>query len=137
MPIPGIDPDGCQRRNAVMAARGVETIPLRFFGTSAPVPAVASSVALFERVGELPSTTDGALARINALLPNGEEPLTADNVYVRYCEAASNSLIPDRWGFFDSSTLQNIAQDADAGRAFMNSHRTGSRYDSTPCELPY
>ena len=61
--------------------------------------------------------------------------LADDDVFVHYLEAANSNFIADRFMFLDDSTLQNIASDAQAGFAFMNSHRTGGL--SHPSELPF
>jgi hypothetical protein len=85
-------------------------------------------------VGNLPKSDSEALAMINALRGEGAEPLTADQVYLHYCEAANTNFIGDRYMFMDATTLKNISTDACAGFAFMNSHRTGG-YGKT-AELP-
>lgn len=88
-----------------------------------------------ESFGTMPTDAAGEMALINALLPAGASPLTREQVHVRYAEAANNSYISDRYAFFDTSTLRNIAADADAGFALMNSHRFGGWY-SPEAELP-
>jgi hypothetical protein len=69
------------------------------------------------------------------MLPEGASPLTAADVYVHYIEAANNNFVGDRFMFLGKSTLRNIANDAGAGVAFMNSHRNGGL--STPAEFPF
>src|SRR3954447_11915218 len=66
-----------------------------------------------------------------AHLPNGPitpadaAPVTAQDVWVHYFEAANSAYVADRGMFLGDDTLRNIAVDAAAGRAFMNSRRTG------------
>jgi hypothetical protein len=83
-------------------------------------------------MGKMPTSDAEALAMINASLPDREEPLTSEHVYLHYMEAASDTFIADRFAFLDESTLKNIATGAQSGFAFMNSHRTGYR-----AELPH
>ncbi len=85
-------------------------------------------------VGKLPSSVSEALTLINARCDDGDEPLTEEDVYIHYLEAASNAFVSDRFCFIGESTLKNIATDAAAGFAFMNSHRTGGYW--SPSELP-
>lgn len=130
MPVTGIDPEKCQKRNAYAARKGVEAVPMKFLRPSATVGQGSTSA-----LGTLPQTDEDALARINALRDPSAEPLTLEDVYIHYAEAANSSFIPDRYGFLSRKTLKNIATDASAGFAFMNSHRTGGM--SHPSELPY
>lgn len=85
-------------------------------------------------VGRLPSSAGDALAIINGFRAEGAEPLTEESVYVHYLEAANNAFVSDRFCFLGEDTLKNIATDAAAGFAFMNSHRTGGYGSSS--ELP-
>ncbi|WP_394794862.1 hypothetical protein [Armatimonas sp.] len=85
-------------------------------------------------VGKLPSSVSEALTLINARCNDGDEPLTEEDVYIHYLEAANNAFVSDRFCFIGESTLKNIATDAAAGFAFMNSHRTGGYW--SPSELP-
>lgn len=85
-------------------------------------------------VGKLPSSASEALTIINGFRAEGAEPLTEESVYIHYLEAANNAFVSDRYCFLGETTLKNIATDAAAGFAFMNSHRTGG-YGST-AELP-
>jgi hypothetical protein len=120
----------CEQRNRIAAQREeVEGVPVRFLsdGNFATAP--------IESAGVLPEDEGGAMAAINALLPEGAPQLKADEVYIHYLEAANDSFIGDRYAHIAESTLRNIATDATAGVSFMNSHRTGSV--STPSELPF
>jgi len=85
-------------------------------------------------VGKLPTSKTEALSTINALLGDGEDPLTESDVYIRYMEAANDNFVSDRYCFLGESTLKNVATDAAIGFAFMNSHRTGGY--GKPAELP-
>lgn len=132
------DRDKCQQRNRLAARRdGAEGMPMRLLAQS---PADAATVFarpdtdLLYAQGTLPSSETDALARINALLPADAAPLTADDVYLHYLEAANDNFIADRYMFMTDRTLRNIAHDANAGVAFMNSHRDGGL--SHPAELP-
>ena len=84
--------------------------------------------------GKLPSSEAEALSIINGFRDPGAAPLTANDVYIHYLEAANNSFIGDRFLFLGESTLKNLAEDAAKGFAFMNSHRTGGWLSSA--ELP-
>ena len=129
--IKGFNQEKCARRNRIMAARGtVETSPVRFLKG-----ALAKSAGVVDSFGTLPANDVEALAMINAGLPTTAEPLTLDEVYIHYIEAASSVLIDDRFARFSTSTLVNIAKCATNGVAFMNSHRTGDV--SSPSELPF
>ena len=130
MPVPGLNADQCQKRLRVAAKRGFEAVPMNFL--AAPAPVGSGSVSA---LGSLPADDTEALARINALLDNGAEPLTLEDVWIHYAEAANTNFIPDRYAFMSRRTLKNIASDAATGFAFMNSHRTGGL--SSDAELPY
>lgn len=128
--IEGLITEKCEQRNRIAARReAVEGAPVAFLAGN------ASDFTPDETVGALPDTAEEALSLINARLPEGADALTADNVFIHYIEAASNNFVGDRYAFLAESTLRNIADDAAAGFAFMNSHRTGSM--STPSELPF
>jgi hypothetical protein len=122
----------CEKRNRQAALRyGIDTASINFLtgpGQDAPVE-------MRNYGGSLPETTEEALKLINALLPEGADPLEASDVYIYYVEAANNDLIRDRYGFLGRDTLRNIAKDAAAGAAFMNTHRTGGL--STDAEFPF
>jgi hypothetical protein len=121
----------CAKRNRQAALRyGIDTAPINF--VNAPE---ANGLTLTYFEGKLPKTSDEALAMINAMLPDGVDPLTADDVYIHYMEAANNSFIEDRFMFLGEDTLRNIAKDAAEGSAFMNSHRTGGM--STDAEFAF
>lgn len=122
----------CQQRNRVAALRyGIDTASVKFLsGVSEGAPVEYRNYG-----GKLPETSAEALAMINAMLPEGAEPLTAADVYIHYVEAANNSFIADRYAFLGRDTLRNIARDGAAGAAFMNSHRTGGL--STDAEFPF
>ncbi|HEY3283076.1 MAG TPA: hypothetical protein VGN26_12455 [Armatimonadota bacterium] len=131
MPIPGLDPEKCAFRNALAARRdGIEAAPITLL---AGAPSGAEEP--ITRRGSLPATELEALERINALLPAGSTPLQLSQVWIHYAEAANASFIGDRFAFLGDTTLRNIADDAAAGVAFMNSHRDGDL--SHPAELPY
>lgn len=133
MPVAGLDPEKCARRNRIEAKRGeVNAFPIRFVSNAEDGSQVVTAR------GTMPRNDEEALARINEIAanvnPNGK-PLTADDVWIRYMEAANSSLIESRNMFLDATTLRNVATDAQAGVAFMNSHRTGGM--SEPTELPF
>lgn len=127
--------DKCAQRNRIAARRdGVNAAPVHFFRTAGEL---APAERLVYSEGALPATEEEALARINALLPANAPPLHADQIYLHYCEAASNRFIGNldpRPMFLGDTTLRNMAQDAAGGVAFMNSHRTGGL--SHPAQLP-
>jgi hypothetical protein len=128
------DKDRCLKRNRVAALRyGVETAHVNFLNDGGG--SSAGAVEYRNYGGKMPETTDEALSMINALLPEGAEPLTVEQVYVHTIEAANNSFIEDRWAFISRNTLRNVARDAASGAAFMNSHRTGGL--STDAEFPF
>lgn len=85
-------------------------------------------------VGKLPASASEALTLINARRDPEAEPLTEEDIYIHYLEAANNSFVSDRYCFIGESTLKNIATDAAAGFAYMNSHRTGDYWKTA--ELP-
>lgn len=126
------DKERCEKRNRQAALRyGIDTASVNFLSG----PTQHAPVEMRNYGGGLPETIDEALALINAMLPEGATPLTASDVYVHYVEAANNDLIRDRYGFLARDTLRNIAKDAAAGAAFMNTHRTGGL--STDAEFPF
>lgn len=128
MPVPKLSNERCERRNRIAARRdGVNAVPFRFNRDGA------------ERTGggsdgrpEPFMSPENALRLINE---GAGEPLTLEQIYIHYPEAANSNFVGDRFCFLHSSTLRNIAEDADHGFAFMNSHRTGSL--SHQSELPY
>jgi hypothetical protein len=111
------DADRCRKRARLAAVRdGVDASPIGFLSWN-PFP-------------------DEALTRLQSTLAALETPLTPEDVYVHFVEAANSRFIGDRFMFLDASTLKNIATAANgAGIAFMNSHRTGGL--SAPSELPF
>ena len=135
--MPKFDLASCERRNRHAAlVHGATSAPVQLFRESGePEKLAAAEPVLLAAQGTLPRSKDEALARINALLPAGADPLTAEQVFIHYCEAANGSFIGDRYLFLDATTLKNIRTCADAGVAFMNSHRTGGM--SHPSELPF
>lgn len=116
--------DRCQQRNRIAARRdGVEASPFVFLRAA---PALTTD--LWDSWGALPADDSEALAWINARLPADSPALTAEQVYIHYCEAANTAYIGERDirpMFLGKGTLRNIAADAIEGVAFMNSHRTG------------
>jgi len=127
MAILGYDEARCLKRNRIAAMRdGVEAVPFRFQGS-------ATVTAGDKRAVEPLMSDDEAMMRINGM--RGGEPLALDQVYIHYAEAANGNYVSDRSCFLATSTLKNIATDAQRGFAFMNSHRTGSL--SHPSELPF
>lgn len=125
-PLP-LDLSKCQQRNR-LAARldGLDGALLNFL----PEP----EEALARGDGRLPKSESEALTWINRHRTGGES-LTAEDVWIHYLEAASTRFVPDRYLFLAESTLRNIAAEAAAGVAFMNSHRSGGL--SHPGELPF
>lgn len=122
----------CLQRNRVAALRyGIDTAHVNFLSDGGG----SQSVEYRNYGGRMPASDEEALAMINALLPEGAEPLALSEVYVHYVEAANNNFIEDRYGFISRNTLRNVARDGAAGAAFMNSHRTGGL--STDGEFPF
>lgn len=120
-----LDRQKCHRRNVLAALRdGAECSPIRWMG--------AAELAAQSERPKLPADEAAALALINR---NAPKPVKADDVYIHYMEGASDRFISDRYMFLHKTTLANIAADAEAGFAFMNSHRTGRM--SQPSELPF
>lgn len=74
-------------------------------------------------VGGLATTTEDALARINAS-PYVKKDQTEADVYIHTLEAGSTRFIADRFMFLDESTIQNVATEAKAGFAFLTKHDT-------------
>lgn len=132
MPIQGLDPERCRRRNRLAARRGFDATPVRLY---AGPPGAPSGLTPVTARGTLPATPAEALDRINKLLGRERRPLSESDVYLVYPELANTNFIADRWFFLDPSTLRNFAREAQDGFAFMNSHRTGGM--SVPAELPY
>ena len=131
MPIPGLDQQKCRQRNRIAARRdGLDTAPVTILAT-APGP----EGKVITTQGRLPADAKEALVLINALTPEGAEPLTKDDVYIHFAEAANDNLLPDRFMHLGEQTLRNIASGAGRGVSFMNSHRTGGF--STESELPF
>jgi len=130
---PVADPEKCRQRRRIAARRdAVNAVPVRLFPGEPPAGAVEPK--RISARGSIP-TGDAALAKINANLPAGKPALTEDDVYVEVMEAANSSFVADRFLFIGESTLKNMQADAEAGFAFMNSHRTGGI--SQPSELPF
>ena len=125
------DRDKCAVRNRIAARRdGVNAAPV-MLSRLAPEPYGEDLAASY---GKLPKGDDAILAAINARRVGSEE-LTAEQVWFRYMEACNDNFVSDRYLFLDGSTLKNVARDAEAGFAFMNSHRTGGMSHQT--ELPF
>jgi hypothetical protein len=127
------DRDKCQQRNRLAAKRdGAEGVPVHLMRS----PHIEQGgLVLREAHGIMPEAEDDVLSAIHALQPEGSTPVKLEQIYVHYMEAANSSFIPGRWMFLDETTLRNICEDANAGFAIMNSHRTGAL--STPSELPF
>jgi hypothetical protein len=127
------DREKCAQRNRIAARRdGAEGVPMRLFRETTSPAAPETGVRYAQ--GTLPGSVEEALSRINAMLPEGAAPLAAEDVYLHYLEAANDNFIADRYAFLTDATLRNIAKDATAGVAFMNSHRDGGL--SHPQDLP-
>lgn len=131
----------CKRRKRMAAIRDeVDAAPVRLFSSETEFPAWSApdgwDGTLKFSAGTLPEDDASALDKINRVnAKKGLKKLTKKDVYVHYMEAANSSFIGDRFMFLSESTLRNIAKHADAGFAFMNSHRTGGV--SAPTELPF
>lgn len=144
MPIPGLDPARCARRNRFAALKGFDAIPVRLLASVPPPidttdPDVEKSLRTVTARGTLPATKEAAVARINALRLNGKEkPLTEDQVHLVYLEAGNSNYIKKYNMHLGDSTLRNIAERANGRRsiAFMNNHKTGAEL-SQPSEQPY
>lgn len=135
MPMTTFSRAACLQRNRLAARRdGVNGAPVRLF-RSAPDEVASERLITSVYGSAVPmEDPDEALRLINALRP-GAEPLTAEQVYLHYAEAANTNFVEDRYLFLDRSTLRNIAKCGSMGVAFMNSHRTGGM--SHPSELPF
>lgn len=133
MPIEGLDSEKCAKRRYLAARRdGVEAVPLRLLRGSLTRP---ESAAVTGSTGTLPASDEEAIALINARRGEAMPPLSLQQVWIHYAEAANDNFMSDRFAFLGSSTLRNIGSGAAAGVAFMNSHRTGGL--SHPAELPF
>lgn len=129
--MPAFDAAKCQVRNRIAARRdGINAAPV-LLSRLAPEPYTEDLAA---SCGKLPKGDDAILAAINQRCLSGEA-LTSEQVWFRYMEACNDNFVADRYLFLDGSTLRNVARDAEAGFAFMNSHRTGGMSHQT--ELPF
>jgi hypothetical protein len=135
--------DKCAQRNRIAAKRdGVNAVPFEFLPGAAGVYNLADLAATGRKrsgkpiytEGQLPSSNEEAISMINALNQGGV-PLSLEDVYIHYAEAAQYVYIPKYSMFLGDTTLKNIARDGAAGAAFMNSHKTGGM--SSDAELPY
>ncbi len=132
--IPGLDSAKCEQRNRIAALRyGVNAAPFRLMNADDIISGHGNII--LSRQGALPTNLDGAMKAINAKLPDGAPKLEAGDVYISYGEAANSNYVPKYTFFLASSTLNNIAQNAADGFAFMNSHATGGV--SHPGTLPF
>ncbi|MHC5542965.1 hypothetical protein ACYOEI_32490, partial [Singulisphaera rosea] len=82
----------------------------------------------------MPSSDADAVGRINAAV-KPKKPLEQSDVHVHYLEAANTNYVADRYMFIHKSTLKNVANQAERGFAFMNSHATGGI--SHDAQLPF
>jgi hypothetical protein len=123
----GLNPDKCRQRNYLSARDGVVTTTMRL------ARSVDRSVEYAR--GSISLADEARLDRINALLSPHAPRLTLEKVLLLPpMEAANSNLATDRGLFIGTSTMKNIAADANLGFAFMNSHRTG--HISAESELP-
>lgn len=132
MGITGMNSRKCEQRNRINAHKfGLNTME---------VVMLADASGLDDNIqfakGNLPTGKAAAMAKINALLPLDAEPLDESQVWIHYMIAANNNFVGDRYMFIGTSTLKNIAMQAGAGVAFMNSHRFGHAM-SSESELPF
>jgi hypothetical protein len=128
--MPKFDRSKCAQRRWIAARRdGVNATPVKFLKSAPP-----AGGRVLDEDGFIPQNDMEALAIINGLR-QGETPLSLNDVWIHYAEAANDNFIGDRYAFLSERTLRNIAADARAGFAFMNSHRSGGL--STPAELPF
>lgn len=135
MSVPGFNSHKCEQRNRIAAAKyGVNAVPLRFRGSS-PAQLGSDGFTVLAQEGDLPGDRTACLSLINALQPEGAEPLGDEDVLIHFLEAANSNFVGDRFLFIGDSTLQNIATGGADGVSFMNSHRTGGL--SEPAELPF
>jgi hypothetical protein len=126
--------EACKARNRLAARRDcVSAVPWSLFRTG-ELPSEQERDFAAGGLASLPKTEADVLAAINRRCMSGQT-LSAEQVWWRYAEAANDTFISDRFLFLDKSTLKNIARDAEAGFAFMNSHRTGGM--SHPTEQPF
>jgi hypothetical protein len=127
------DAEKCEQRNRINAhkyAMNSMAIQIRSFWGELDGDYISNSA------GEIPKGETAIMNRINALRPAGSDPLTLADVYVVYAEAANNNFISDRYMFMGTSTLKNVAAQANMGTAFMNSHRFGYEM-SSEAQLPF
>lgn len=124
----------CNQRARIAAMRHrVNATSFRFIGDS--YDDTTRGFIELRHSGSLPKNNATTIDLINSKLPEGAEKLSIDDVYIHYMESANSNYIPDRSMHLAESTLKNIARDASAGVAFMNSHRAGGL--SSPAELPF
>lgn len=129
-----LDTEKCDRRRRIAALRDNVDATRVTLLPSGIRP--ANDERLRVAVGELPYDDYEALYKINlSVEASSGKPLSLDDVYIHYIEAANTNFISDRYMFLDESTLKNISTQGEKGVAFMNSHRTGGL--SAPAELPY
>lgn len=121
--------DKCAQRNRLAARRdGVNAARMKFLST-APAPETCARAK-----GSMPRSLNEAMKKINES-PYVKEPLSSQDVFIHYAEAANDNFLNDRYMWMGQNTLKNIAIAAERGIAFMNSHATGGM--SAPAELPY
>jgi DNA-binding protein H-NS len=131
MPVPGLDPEKCKRRNRLAARDGFNALPVRFLSAT---ETQEDTYRVVQAKGSLPRSDSEALRRINALRL-GDRILTLNDIHIHYAEAGNSNYVAKYSMHLGDSTLRNIATKAEDGIAFMNSHRTGGM--SEPTELPY
>lgn len=140
MPIPGLDPAPCRARNRRAANLGINSAPINLYTRQpGPIdtgdPTANAGLRVITAKGKLPATPAAAVERINRILGGPDEPLKESDVWIVYLEAGNSNFIRKLSFHLGDTTLRNIAQKAQRGFAFMNSHRTGGM--STDAELPY
>lgn len=135
----GFNEELCDRRRRIAALRdNVDAPPVKLARKVSDLyKGVWSTENLVTAVGDPVGSDKENFALLQEFLADKgvQKPLTKNDVYIHWLEAANGNFIPDRFMFLDSSTLRNVAARASDGFAFMNSHRTGGL--SAPAELPY
>lgn len=124
-----LNSEKCRQRKRLAARRdGVNSALMKF------LPEMPKPVTCARAKGSMPRSLNEAMAKINSS-PYVKEPLSSQDVFIHYAEAANDNFLNDRYMFMGANTLKNIAAAAEKGIAFMNSHATGGL--SSPAELPY
>jgi len=109
-----LNKDKCAQRRRLAARRdGVNAVRMKFLA-AAPKPETCARAA-----GSMPRSLNEAMKKINDS-PYVKEPLSSQDVFIHYAEAANDNFLNDRYMWMGQNTLKNIAAAAEKGIAFMN-----------------